>query len=370
MSDPEPLLLSVFHELRRQGVPLGVGEYLLAVATLAAQARPLDEDLVWWLCRLLWAKSEEDQHLFDVAFRRHIDVRPDQAPPVAPSPPLLEAPAQPVSEPDEPPPEQSEPEPAASPDAAKEPTNSAISAGQLTLGPRAAMAALARAAPNRARFQYTPRLPMAQRDMSGIWRHLRRLQRQGPAEDLDVEGTIERISRSGMFLGPVLQPRRRNRVRLVLLIDRDDAMAAFAPIVEGLVQSILRGGLLGQTAAYYFRGFPDAVLYERSSLQCAIPVAEALAERAPDSSVLFISDAGAAMGRYESNRVEGVNRFLKTLRRYTYRYAWLNPAPKPRWGATTADAIAKKVPMYPLDRDGLIDSVNILRGHPFPPGVG
>jgi hypothetical protein len=28
------------------------------------------------------------------------------------------------------------------------------------------------------------------------------------------------------------------------------------------------------------------------------------------------------------------------------------------------------VPMFPLEQEGLNDTVNILRGHPFPAGVG
>jgi len=44
--------------------------------------------------------------------------------------------------------------------------------------------------------------------------------------------------------------------------------------------------------------------------------------------------------------------------------------PKTRWKATTAEDIACMVPMFPLDREGLNDAVNILRGHPFPAGVG
>lgn len=370
MPDPETLLLPLFHDLRRQGFPLGVGEYLQAVETVAA-AGPHDVDLVWWLCRLLWAKSAEDQQVFDVVFRRHAEVRLDIPPPVV-TPPVPSAPEM-SALPDQAPPtewvEEQPPTPAEPPDAV---TGGGIVSGNVSLAGWAGMPGRHHPSGLPARFQFTPRLPMAQRDMSGIWRHLRRLQRAGSVEDLDVDGTIDQISRSGVFLGPVLQPRRRNQVRLVLLVDRDEAMSAFAPVVEATIQSILRGGLLGQTATYYFHGYPvpEGVLYERASLQRARPVDEVLAERAGDSSVLFISDAGAARGRYESARVEGTNRFLKMLRGYIYRYAWLNPVPEHRWAATTAEAVSRKAPMFPMSRDGLIDTVNILRGHPFPPGVG
>jgi hypothetical protein len=44
--------------------------------------------------------------------------------------------------------------------------------------------------------------------------------------------------------------------------------------------------------------------------------------------------------------------------------------PQNRWLTTTAEDIANMVPMFPLEREGLEDAVNILRGHPFPAGVG
>ena len=69
-------------------------------------------------------------------------------------------------------------------------------------------------------------------------------------------------------------------------------------------------------------------------------------------------------------RVTDTKTFLQTLSTYTYLYAWLNPMPQNRWLTTTAEDIANMVPMFPLEREGLEDAVNILRGHPFPPGVG
>ena len=85
--------------------------------------------------------------------------------------------------------------------------------------------------------------------------------------------------------------------------------------------------------------------------------------------MLLVSDAGAARGDYDEQRVEDTKKFLEKLHQYTYLYAWINPLPHSRWKGTTAEDIACFVPMYSLNRDGLNDAINILRGHPFPPGV-
>jgi uncharacterized protein with von Willebrand factor type A (vWA) domain len=92
-------------------------------------------------------------------------------------------------------------------------------------------------------------------------------------------------------------------------------------------------------------------------------------EQMQGNSVLIVSDAGAAYGFYDQERREATKTFLNALRSYTYLYAWLNPLPESRWTATTAEDIKKIVPMFPFNREGLHDTVNILRGYPFPPGV-
>ena len=140
------------------------------------------------------------------------------------------------------------------------------------------------AAPRRVsavKYRLTPSLPMERRDMAGIWRHLRRQLRAGPLEELDVHGTVDSILRTGFFLGPVLQPRRRNQAKLVLLIDQSGSMAPFSLLIDALVESVLRGGLLGQTSLFYFHDCPEIYFYERASLTGARPIEEIITRVLP-----------------------------------------------------------------------------------------
>jgi hypothetical protein len=63
--------------------------------------------------------------------------------------------------------------------------------------------------------------------------------------------------------------------------------------------------------------------------------------------------------------------FLKALRIYTSTVIWLNPLPpkedKPcdYLAHTTAAQIARHVPMFPLNRWGLHQAVNVLRGQVY-----
>jgi uncharacterized protein with von Willebrand factor type A (vWA) domain len=363
----DTLLFQVFERLRKQGVLLGVSDYLEAIETIQAGVGLEDSASFNGLCRLLWAKSREDQELFDLAFAELVE--PQLQISSIPEPtPSSKPPSTPSTAPPQPTPNQPEPQPQPEPEEELEPQQVRVTLPSRSVGHSFELKSELTEKPHY--YQLTPRLPISPRDMAGIWRQLHRPQRVGVPEELDVEGTINSICRSGLLLRPLLRPRRRNQARLVVLVDQQGSMAPFAPLIEAAIESILRGGLLSKTSLYYFHDCPEGLLYQRPSLTAALPLEAVLDEQAKGNSVLIISDAGAARGYYDRIRVADTKAFLKTLTAYTYLHAWLNPMPQTRWKATTAEDIACMVPMFPLDREGLNDAVNILRGHPFPGGVG
>jgi hypothetical protein len=97
-----------------------------------------------------------------------------------------------------------------------------------------------------------------------------------------------------------------------------------------------------------------------------LPLEEILKTSATGASVVILSDAGAARNRYDLLRLLDTVAFLKALRNCTRRVVWLNPLPVSYWQRSTAAQIARHVPMFPLDRAGMHQAVNVLRGQPYP----
>jgi uncharacterized protein with von Willebrand factor type A (vWA) domain len=369
MSELDTSLFQVFEQLRQQGVPLGVSDYLEAIETIQTGWGLEDIDSFKSLLRLFWTKSREDGEFFDTTFAKLVESRyklksltNESKKPFENSQPAN------ISFDDSLEPNESQPK---------------TEETKTTEGEQSQLIKLK--VPGRLEdellcdeiiteeqqyYQLTPRLIMSRREMAGIWRQLRRPQRIGVPEELDVENTIKNISNTGFLLNPALKPRRRNQARLVLLVDKQGSMTPFEPLIKTIIESILRGGLLGKTKIYYFHDFPQAYLYQRPNLTNGLPLTTALDRQVKGNSVLVISDAGAARGNYDEIRVAETKSFLQTLTIYTYLYAWLNPMPRNRWEKTTAEDIARIVPMFSVNREGLNDAVNILRGHPFPSGVG
>jgi uncharacterized protein with von Willebrand factor type A (vWA) domain len=185
-----------------------------------------------------------------------------------------------------------------------------------------------------------------------------------------MAATLEAIGRTGVFLRPVLRPRRRNQVRLLVLLDRDGSMAPFQMLVDTMVESIGRSGLSDRMICWYFHNTPKDYLYAHPTLTERHELAEVLAQHARGNEVLIVGDGGAARRVFRGSRLEETRAFLDILRQETYLGAWLNPLPRERWEGTTAQDIAALVPMFPLDLEGLIDTVNVLCGRPYRPGKG
>jgi len=344
------LLLPVFQRLRRQGVALGVDDYLVAVEAFLAELDNIDD--FPGLCRLLWAKSREDQQLFDQAMKELVPDIPNYSPKARTTPqsqnqlPKTDTPRLPQP----PKTEKLTPE-----------TQLKLRSPSVQPFPRQTEPV---ALPQS--YQLIPRLPINRRDLAGVWRQLHRPQRGGVPE-LDLDATIHSICRTGLLLKPVLQPRRCNRAELLVLVDYQSSMTPFASLITAVIEGIKRGGLLPRTSFYYFHDCPEKFVYVHPHLT-QVPL-ETVLDTAQGNSVLIISDAGSARGYYEKRRVAQTKAFIQNLSNYTYLYTWLNPMPKNRWVATSAADIAQMIPMFPLDREGLNDAVKILRGYPFPVGV-
>ena len=205
--------------------------------------------------------------------------------------------------------------------------------------------------------------PVTRRQMKQSWRYLRRMVREGPPTELDMDATVQAIGRQGMMLKPVFVPRRINRARVILLLDQEGSMAPFHGLSQRLVETAYQGGRLTPAGIYYFHNCPMGHLYHDPDHQHAESIDQVLNHLKTEyTSILIFSDAGAARSRWNPERLRSTQIFLNQLK-HTVRYiVWLNPMPRKRWSGTTAEPISSWVPMFELDRRGLDTAIRVLRG--------
>ena len=350
--ESDELLTALFRRLRAAGMPLGIAELLAAQRALAAgfgDDRRGGDAALKRMLQLLWCKSAAHNAELDVRMDELLAVRragqadeqrspADEAqeavPPPSHEPGAEQRPAVPE------PVAQSRPAPSLMPLPVRAPESPP---------PPADDALLIAAA------------PVSRRSMAYSWRHLRRPVKDGPCDRLNLSATVERAARQGFFDRPVLDRRESDHAHLVLLLDQGGSMTPFHRLTRELVDTVGDAGL-GQLAIGYFQNTPPEQVYRDPHRTDPVPLSRLLADCGSESSVLIVSDAGAARGGRAQQRFRATARAVVDIRRHTARLAWLNPVPAARWPGTTAQLIAAIVPMQPMDEDGFSNTVDLLRG--------
>ena len=386
MNIPTPMPHYVWHlfeRLRRRGFQLGVEDYSALREAMRAGFGWTSRSALRDLCASLWAKSQRERDLLETLFD---DLAPDeddwQLDAGPSSSPFVEARRGTL-----------EPDPLDSRLRSVDTTQSAIMS-ELGAGlPPLDLSGLAVASKP---LVLIPQFPLTYREVAQAWRRLRRPVRKGPPTELDIEGTIVERSRRGVATPVVLRPRRRNMVRLLLLVDRLGSMAPFHQYCDEVVSQVLHSGRLDEVQVRYFHDVPsdaaeqpalsalagdmfpsvDAMLGELvasyagtvyADVQLLQPelILQVLDKHALGAAVAVITDAGAARGHYDLERIIDTLSFARAVRAFAASCVWLNPLPRRYWRNTTAWEIQRHVPMFPLDPDGLHTAIDVLRGHPY-----
>lgn len=373
-AEPNLPLYELFTRLRQAGLPLGIDEYQELLLALQGGFGIRDRATLARVCKTLWVKSAEEAHLFDYHFEQVIS-----------SLSLLELPAfseQPSRNSEETEPPLDLPQSPIAPrskqadntsagtqpvpvqtGASASPSMTAEIIVELQDELQVAQALLRPAYEASAFILSDEYFPLTRRQMKQSWRYLRRPTRQGPPVEVDVEATVDTVGRQGMLLEPILIPRRINLAELLLLLDQGGSMIPFHLLSQRLTETAVRGGRLERTKTYFFHNCPVEYLYHDPAQFNAAPIQEVVDSlHFRRTSVLIFSDAGAARGGLNWERVEMTVDFINQLKQRVQHIVWLNPMPRSRWPQTTAGKLLPFVPMFDLSRRGLDDAISNLRG--------
>ncbi|NEQ81327.1 MAG: VWA containing CoxE family protein [Moorea sp. SIO2I5] len=209
--------------------------------------------------------------------------------------------------------------------------------------------------------------PISRRSMVYNWRYLRRPIADGSMDQLDEAATVKQATRQGFYLAPVYRRREQNHAHLLLVLDQNGSMTPFHRFTSDLVETAQYDSTLQpeKVNVFYFHNVPAASVYKDLYLTEPIPLQTLFTICDQETSVLIVSDAGAARGYRKLERIRATTSFLFKLKQHTTLLAWLNPMPEDRWLGSSAEIIANLVPMYQMDNDGLSNAIDIVRGQPL-----
>jgi uncharacterized protein len=352
--NPQDLIVSAFIRLRLSGFQLGVGE-LLAARQAVEGGFGENEEVLAETLKILWCHSPSEQSQFDPLWKsvlisstpKQLEKNPQKEPKLEPHQEQVQE-SQKISSP--PPPQETVTKLETEPELASLPI-------QVPFTP----------VENDDVSTLHTYYPISRRSMIYNWRYLRRPIANGPLDVLDINATIKQATRQGFYLNSVYRRREQNNAHLLLLLDQNGSMTPFHRFTRDLVETALYESSLQaeKVNVFYFHNVPAASVYKDLYLTEPIALHTVLTTCDNETSVLIVSDAGAARGYRELKRIRATTSFLFQLKQHTSLIAWLNPVPEERWLGSSAEIIAHLVPMYQMDNDGLSNAIDIVRGQPL-----
>lgn len=350
--DPRQTLIIVFTLLRQSGFELGVGELLAVIRVAEGDIDIKSEGQIQNAARLLWCKSPEERIQFEAIWASVVSASTLEKPKTSR---LSQRPSPPKPEPIE--------DPSRSPTPLAQPQTFA----QVASPEWTALPVYAPFTPTtlERKFELLTYWPVSRRSMAYAWRYLRRPITDGPEDVLDLETTVERVARQGFFLSPVYRRRERNHAHLMLIVDQGGSMVPLHRFSRDLIETAQYESTIEQVDVVYFHNIPGDYLYSDSHLTKPVPRDQVLVQCTSDTSVLIVSDAGAARGYRRLPRIQATTEALFHLKQHTALIAWLNPMPQERWSGASAQIIAHLIPMFQMDLDGFNNAIDVVRGQPF-----
>jgi uncharacterized protein with von Willebrand factor type A (vWA) domain len=216
---------------------------------------------------------------------------------------------------------------------------------------------------------YRADLVLDVRQIKMALRKLRELRRDGSADELDLERSVDKTCRNAGELELVWRPPRRNNVKLLLAMDVGGSMDPHARVVSQLFSAAAQSKHFRDFHAFYFHNCVYDRVYKDSAFREALAVAELTATFGPSYKLVMVGDAlmhpmelldpGGALDYWYHNVSPGIF-WLGRLAHHFPRRVWLNPEPPRFWRHVTVQSIRELFPMFPLTLDGLGDAVAAL----------
>jgi uncharacterized protein len=213
-------------------------------------------------------------------------------------------------------------------------------------------------------------IELGTRNIKIALRRLRKFAREGAADQLDLDETIDRTARNAGFLDIRMVPERHNAVKVLLCLDIGGSMDDHVRVCEELFSAARSE--FKHLEYFYFHNFVYESLWKDNRRRHAERVAtlDIAHKYGADYKLIFVGDA--TMSPYEIVYAGGsiehwneepgavwIRRLLKTFP----KAIWLNPEPRPRWDFTPSVKLTREIMddrMFPLTIAGLDDGIKAL----------
>ncbi len=201
------------------------------------------------------------------------------------------------------------------------------------------------------------------RNIKVALRRLRRFAREGAAEELDLEDTIQSTARNAGYLDLKMVPERHNAVKVLLFLDVGGSMEDHVRVCEELFSATRTE--FKHLEYFYFHNFIYERVWRDNRRRHTEKMAtwDVLHTYGHDYKLIFVGDATMSPyeiaypgGSVEHNNDEPGAVWMKRLLDVYAHAVWLNPQPEDRWGYYDSIGLVRELTgdrMFPLTLGGL-----------------
>ncbi len=208
------------------------------------------------------------------------------------------------------------------------------------------------------------------RQFAAALRRLRQWSQDGRGEELDLEETVRATARNAGDIDIVMRKNRKNKLKLLLLMDVGGSMTWHAEQSEKLFSAAHAEHVFREFRHYTFHNCPYEHLYTDIEQHEVVPTAEVLQSCESDWCCLIVGDAamhpaellavGGNISYFQHNERPGLE-WLADIQKQIPRTAWLNPEPPAHWDIASTRLVRQLFPMFPLTVEGIERAVTELR---------
>ena len=209
------------------------------------------------------------------------------------------------------------------------------------------------------------------RNIKVALKRLRKWAREGAADELDLDGTIQKTAEHG-YLDVQTRPERRNAVRVIMFFDVGGSMDPHIRAVEELFSAARSE--FKHLEYYYFHNCIYEGLWRDNARRWREQIStwDVLRTYGSDYKCIIVGDA--SMSPYEITHKGGANEhwnkeaghtWLERVREQWPDHIWLNPTPQKYWDYTESIGLVQQVfgadRMVPMTLSGLETGMKVLR---------
>ncbi len=222
----------------------------------------------------------------------------------------------------------------------------------------------------RAYKDYDSERELGTRNIKVALRRLRKFAREGVDEELALDDTIRATANNAGWLDLKMQPERKNKVKVLMLMVVGGTMDDHIGRVEELFSAAKTE--FKNMEFFYFHNCVYETLWKNNRRRHAERFAtwDVLRKYPPDTKLIFVGDATMSPyeivqpgGSVEYNNEEAGGVWLQRFTHQFPKFVWLNPEPEGLWQYRQSIAIIRQIMgnrMYPITLEGLERAMQML----------